>query len=48
MSDGPDSVVDGRNWAQAWPDALAFAIGLGLAWYFQWETRDLVWSHGGD
>jgi hypothetical protein len=32
------------RWADAWPDALAFLIGLGLAWYFQWETRDLVWS----
>jgi hypothetical protein len=32
------------RWAGAWLDALAFAVGLGLAWYFQWETRDLVWS----
>ena len=37
--------IDGRNrWAGAWPDALAFVIGLALAWQFQWETRDLVWS----
>jgi hypothetical protein len=34
----------GNRWADAWPDALAFVIGLGMAWYFQWETRDLVWS----
>lgn len=33
-----------NRWAEAWPDALAFALGLGLAWYFKWETRDLVWS----
>lgn len=33
-----------NRWINAWPDALAFAVGLGLAWYFQWETRDLVWS----
>jgi len=38
------SDAQGRNWVQAWPDALAFAVGLGLAWYFQWETRDLVWN----
>ncbi|SDS20857.1 DUF6498-containing protein [Opitutus sp. GAS368] len=34
----------GNRWADAWPDALAFAAGLGMAWYFKWETRDLVWS----
>ncbi|HTQ30505.1 MAG TPA: DUF6498-containing protein [Opitutaceae bacterium] len=27
-----------------WPDALAFALGLGMAWWFQWHTTDLVWS----
>lgn len=26
------------------PDLLAFAGGLGLAYYLQWETTDLVWS----
>ena len=31
-------------WAEAWPDAVAFAAGLALAWLFRWETRDLVWS----
>jgi len=41
----PTSISFGKeSWAQAWPDALAFAVGLGLAWYFRWETRDLVWS----
>jgi hypothetical protein len=40
----PDSAATSRNWGEAWPDALAFAIGLALAWYFKWETRDLVWS----
>ena len=44
MSDGPDSAGANRGWADAWPDALAFAAGLGMAWYFQWQTRDLVWS----
>jgi hypothetical protein len=32
------------RWADAWLDGLAFIVGLGMAWYFQWETRDLVWS----
>lgn len=26
------------------PDILAFAIGLALAYYLEWETTDLVWS----
>jgi Family of unknown function (DUF6498) len=42
MTDGENNVRS--RWAGAWPDALAFVVGLGLAWYFQWETRDLVWS----
>lgn len=32
------------RWAGAWPDALAFAGGLSIAWWAQWETTDLVWS----
>jgi hypothetical protein len=31
-------------WVEAWPDALAFALGLGLAWWEGWHTTDLVWS----
>ncbi len=31
-------------WADAWWDVLAFVGGLGAAWYFSWETSDLVWS----
>lgn len=42
MTASPNEIRDG--WADAWPDALAFAGGLVLAWCFQWETRDLVWS----
>src|SRR5262249_34710475 len=26
------------------PDLLAFCLGLGLAYFLGWETRDLVWS----
>ena len=33
-----------NRWAGAWPDALAFAGGLALAWFNRWETKDLVWS----
>ena len=32
------------HWGDAWPDALAFAGGLALAWFGQWQTKDLVWS----
>lgn len=31
-------------WRTAWPDAAAFAGGLALAWFDQWNTTDLVWS----
>ena len=31
-------------WVRAWPDALAFAGGLALAWFGDWDTKDLVWS----
>src|SRR3954469_4512105 len=41
----PSNTAPGSNrWADAWLDGLAFVVGLGMAWYFQWETRDLVWS----
>ncbi len=26
------------------PDLLAFGFGIGMAYLFHWETRDLVWS----
>lgn len=26
------------------PDLLAFTLGLGFAYYMEWETADLVWS----
>ena len=32
------------KWTSAWPDVLAFAAGLALAWFGQWQTKDLVWS----
>jgi hypothetical protein len=30
--------------ARVLPDIFAFGLGLGLAWFLNWETRDLVWS----
>jgi hypothetical protein len=32
------------RWASAWPDALAFAFGLGVARIAGWTAADLVWS----
>ena len=32
------------SWFSAWPDALAFVLGLGVAWVAGWTTTDLVWS----
>jgi hypothetical protein len=26
------------------PDTIAFGIGLGMAYFLNWETKDLVWS----
>jgi hypothetical protein len=37
-----DTTEDG--WSSAWPDALAFALGLGVARIAGWTTTDLVWS----
>jgi hypothetical protein len=33
-----------QRWISAWPDAAAFLIGLGVAWFAGWNTTDLVWS----
>lgn len=32
------------SWLSSWPDVLAFALGLGVARWAHWNTRDLVWS----
>lgn len=32
------------GWRSAWPDALALAGCLVMAWWFGWKVRDLVWS----
>jgi hypothetical protein len=28
----------------SWPDAVAFVVGLAVAWWAGWNTTDLVWS----
>jgi hypothetical protein len=33
-----------ENWSSAWPDALAFTVGLAVAWWARWDAGDLVWS----
>ena len=33
-----------ESWTSTWPDALAFAIGLGVAWWARWSVGDLIWS----
>ncbi|HEX2862745.1 MAG TPA: DUF6498-containing protein [Lacunisphaera sp.] len=33
-----------QRWVSAWPDVLAFAAGLAVAWHAGWNTTDLVWS----
>jgi hypothetical protein len=33
-----------ENWTSAWLDALAFAVGLAVAWWGGWNAGDLVWS----
>ncbi len=37
-----DNTLD--NWLSAWPDALAFVLGLAVARWAGWNTGDLVWS----
>ncbi|HKN59112.1 MAG TPA: DUF6498-containing protein [Gemmatimonadaceae bacterium] len=32
------------NWTSSWLDAVAFLLGLGVAWWAGWNTGDLVWS----
>jgi len=38
------AVEEKEGWGSAWPDALAFAGGLAMAWFNDWQTKDLVWS----
>jgi hypothetical protein len=37
-----ESVVD--NWISAWPDAVAFGVGLAVARWAGWSSGDLIWS----
>ncbi|HJQ12013.1 MAG TPA: DUF6498-containing protein [Gemmatimonadaceae bacterium] len=38
------SKTNTETWASSWPDALAFAVGLAVAWYTHWTAGDLIWS----
>jgi len=40
----PEHLPEEERWSSAWPDALAFVLGLGIAWIAGWTTTDLVWS----
>ena len=33
-----------ESWSRSWPDAVAFAVGLAVAWYGRWNAGDLIWS----
>jgi hypothetical protein len=33
-----------ESWSSAWPDAVAFAVGLAVARWARWDAGDLVWS----
>jgi hypothetical protein len=44
MSTVATDQMPGARWSDAWPDLLAFAAGLALAWTSGWNTTDLVWS----
>jgi len=33
-----------ENWTSSWPDAVAFVVGLAVAWWTGWNAGDLVWS----
>lgn len=44
MNSDPAKALPRPWYAEAWPDALAFALGLGFAWWQGWQTTDLVWS----
>lgn len=33
-----------RKWRRAWPDAVVFLFGIGVAAFFGWKTSELLWS----
>ncbi len=39
-----ESATQGSRAVRMLPDLLAFGFGIGMAYLFHWETRDLVWS----
>jgi Family of unknown function (DUF6498) len=45
-SPGDDTMAERSqaDWLSAWPDILAFVVGLGVARWAGWTSGDLVWS----
>jgi hypothetical protein len=39
-----DPAAPRREWSEAWLDLVAFGLGLGVAWWRQWQAADLIWS----
>jgi hypothetical protein len=33
-----------RSWRSTFPDLVAFALGLGVAWALRWRPTDHIWS----
>ena len=33
-----------ENWTSSWLDAVAFVLGLAVAWWAGWNSGDLIWS----
>jgi hypothetical protein len=36
--------METNTWSSPWLDAIAFFIGLGVAWWAGWNAGDLIWS----
>jgi hypothetical protein len=42
LRDGAEKATP--DWLSAFPDLIAFAVGLAVAWWGNWSAGDLVWS----
>lgn len=40
----PPREAERDGWIRAWPDLVAFFVGLAIAWFARWNATDLVWS----
>jgi hypothetical protein len=39
-----DQSPGSRRWSSAFPDLVAFVVGLAVVWVRGWSTTDLIWS----